>query len=268
MTISHIEFNERKRAANELLRMKDERIADFPDWLVAWSEKYAVAKLEANRPQTLRTPIAGVLAGAPLKGMTCREVANEAGFKIGLVSTALCGMVKSEGAYVIKLPGRSRYFPTAMALEEGRDHVLAEEAARTRLRVKRPPGRPPKVRTPIPPKPPKEPRPPKVRAEKAPKAITPKPPKPEKPKPFKVKTVIDMARNAVTGFKPKLPSVRQSVFEVHIPDHVKVQELPSGRDMRYVATGTGEAGFMDEWRRMRSTTPETETPKDEEGEIA
>lgn len=248
MTISHTEFNERKRVANELLRMHDEAGTDFVDWVKTWASRYAIERLVSTRPMTNRLPILEALAQAPLGGLTCRQLSEMTGIRAPLVSTALCGIVESEAAYVIKIPGRSRYFPTAMAMEAGRHVVESEEALRGASRIKVP-AQPREKKL----KAPKAERPPK-----APKARKPpKPPKPKKHQAFRVREAT------VVIAKPKLPKLNESVF---IPPHVTVQQLPHGLDTRYTATGTGEGGFLAEWRLKRGLVTEETTPEEPEGE--
>jgi hypothetical protein len=93
VTISRSEFNERKRAAAELLRLVHEHNLPAAEWLLDWAQRHAVGTLRATRPEINRVPLLAELAAAPAGGLTCQQLAERTGINTKNVSTTLCAMV-------------------------------------------------------------------------------------------------------------------------------------------------------------------------------
>jgi hypothetical protein len=217
---------------------------------------------------------ARVLAPSQAKVLRIFEADQTAGFSVpqireftGIVGPALLStmtLMKNAGlVFQLFQWGRSRYFASQAALEAGRPAFEANELAyREKRTVVKPrpqkftydkaPSAPPllkiptlkawaKTRTVVAP----APKPPKP-------AKPPKPPKHEKPpkKPH-------LGRGGGGAFNPdnavKIPKKTLLHSGVaFIPDHIKVQVIPTGQDMRYrVDPKDVKGGFADEWARAR-----------------
>ena len=129
-------------------------------------------------------------------------------------------MVKNGRLFQVKVPRRTRYFPTAEARDAGEPLVRAQEALLLASGKKEPPPRPAKA-----------------------------PPPPKKQKPLQD---VRRAHNIdQTIFRPKVIAKPPASGSVFIPDHVQVQVIPAFEDRRFKADGTGEAGFLAEWKKLR-----------------
>jgi hypothetical protein len=199
--------------------------AQFHPETIDWARDVALSVKRYRHPSPLQDKVLSAFAIVMPAGLKKQDVLRLTGVKPSLLDQTLTHMVKNGRLFKIHIPQRTRYFATAEARDLAEPLVRAEEE-RFALEHKRG-GR---LKNPAP---------------KVPKV--PKMTKPSSPKLVPVQRERNLPQRI---FKPK--DVRApSTGSVFIPPHVQVQVCPSFEDNRFKAQGTGEGGFLDEWRRLR-----------------
>lgn len=243
-------------AAKDIVRCADEGAAergDIDDLTVQWARDVV-----AFNPDRMLAPSqAKVLAAFtdPMAGLAVPEIRLRTGIMGPALLTSLTLMKNAKLLFQLFQWGRSRYFLSQAALEAGRPAFEADELAFRERRnvVKERPQKATYDRPPVPP--------PLRQAPKPAHVVAPKPPKPEKPpkppKPPKPVKKPHLGRGGGGAFNPDTPVKIPKPTVLHsgaafVPDHVKVQVIPTGVDTRFTVDPKEiKGGFVDEWQRAR-----------------
>lgn len=224
MTISRIDFEDRKRIATEIARMRELGI-EFAQFMIDWSDRHANGKMQSFHAPVRRDAIEKTLKAAPLIGMTAAEIAKAIDIKKETCSSVLYAMVKNKSAFMLKQEKFARYFHSPEALELGREAVEIEKAHERQVNLAKAVKRERIAQV----------KPLKIKAAKAPKVR----------KPPKQHQNISIRREAQ-------PAALKKDTPVVVPPGLQIQRIPTALHPRNKVDENAQgAGFMAEWRQKR-----------------
>jgi hypothetical protein len=227
------QYERMRQAANNLLALKARDVPGLDPLTVEWAKQIANSNYSApSLPKPQQDKILAALADCPPEGMTASAIRQTCEARGATITRNMCAvtlsyMAKHRQVAMLKILGRSRFFPDEAALERGRSIVEAEEARR--MLVVR-------VRAPRPPKKPKEPKAkPGDKPAPRPRATSPRrPPKPP-------------------GSNRDGPHEQGLYSEAMLPAGMHIEHVPSTPDTRYVAEPPVEGiGAVAGWIKLTS----------------
>lgn len=222
--MTHDQFERMRHAAAAMLAL-DRQGTPVDQLTLDWARHIAASAYVGPpaRAAFQQQRIVDAMHDHPPEGMTAAQIRAACGMPRQLCSVTLWYMVKHrQHIAMLRIPGRSRYFATDTALEQGRALVEAEELRRAEAKVRQKRGRPPRQP-----------------ADELSKPV---------PRP-RTTPAKQLRPRRVKG--PAAPHEQGVYLEAMLPAGVHIQHLAHGADLRFVPQPPIDGiGAVDEWARL------------------